>query len=269
MIEDEDRILVALSGGKDSVTLLHILTKLLGETHEIEALTIDLGISSNNYSETSLEAAVKNCREIGTKLNVVKLGDEYGFTIGDAVSNLRKNGRSPCSICGIVKRYVLNREALRRGFDTILTGHNLDDETTVLLSNLISGDISLLARTHPFLGANQVMAARGKPLSETPERETTFYATIRKLQHVTAECPYASGASISALKTATHKMEEVRPGAMLSLYRSFLEKIKVSLKVPEDKPESRKVVPCMNCGMPTSGSICSFCKIRKELTNGH
>jgi uncharacterized protein (TIGR00269 family) len=265
MIKEGDKILLALSGGKDSVTLLHILTKLLGETHELEAITIDLGITQNNYSDISLEAALENGRVTGTKVNIIRLGEKYGFTIDDAVSSQRDNGRSPCSICGTVKRYVLNREALQRGFDLVLTGHNLDDEATVLLSNLISGDLSLLARTYPYLAIRQRMVARGKPLSETPERETTLYAEAMGLAHVTIQCPYKNGASIPALKTAVLKMEEVRPGAMLSLYRSFLEKIRKSLEVPEDRPESKKVVTCKECGMPTSGSTCSFCKIRKQL----
>nr|MDO8075734.1 TIGR00269 family protein [Candidatus Freyarchaeota archaeon] len=264
LIRPGDRVVLSLSGGKDSLALLHILHSL-GDDFELCALGVDLGIKKDEYSARSIEVSERYCRELGVEFLKVDLEKDYGFTIDD-VSSSRRIRRPVCSSCGVVKRYVTNRAAVELGADSLATGHNLDDESTVLLSNYLNADIDLLARSGPVLPSRgERMVSRIKPLYETSEWETSMYVYYRGIQPVEQKCPYALDTPISRMKEIVNLLEERRTGSKIALVRGFAKKIKPILA--EHHSALGEIGQCEECGYPTSTSVCSFCRLRKRVLN--
>ena len=132
MFTKEERILTAISGGKDSLALWHVLRKL---GYEADGFYLHLGIGE--YSERSREKVEKFAERIGGKAIVVDLREELA-----GIPELERiSSRSACSVCGLVKRYNFNRIAKEHGYNVIATGHNLDDEASSLLANVINWNI--------------------------------------------------------------------------------------------------------------------------------
>lgn len=260
MIEEGERVLVALSGGKDSLVLLHILLVMKDSSDpklsfkcDFEAVTLDLGIGG--YSEKCVSVARAYCDEFGVPHHTVKLTELAGFTIDDVASRRR---RPACSVCGVVKRYVLNKVGVEMGFDRLATGHNLDDEAAVLLSNYLSANVELLSRQYPVLPARDGMISRIKPLFEVSEFETSMYARFQGLTPVDEECPYAITPSTHRFKRVLNVLEEETPATKIRMVRGFLERVKPLLENAEAPPGK-----CATCGYPSSSEICSFCRLKK------
>ncbi|MEM2829159.1 MAG: TIGR00269 family protein [Candidatus Jordarchaeales archaeon] len=261
MINSGERVLVALSGGKDSLVLLHILSTLRDSDDpkfslkcEVEAVTLDLGIKG--YSERCIAVARAHCEKLGVPHHTIKAAELAGFTMDDVAS---RRGRPTCSVCGVVKRYVLNKVGVEMGFDRLATGHNLDDEAAVLLSNYLSANVELLSRQSPVLPAREGMISRIKPLFEVSERETAMYAQFQGLAPVDGKCPYAIAPSTLKFKMVLNMLEEEVPTMKISMVRGFLEKVKPLLKKGETGPLRR----CVACGYPSSSEVCSFCRLKK------
>jgi len=268
LIKNGDRVVLALSGGKDSLALLHILNNLREEIgFELSALNIDLGIKKDDYSSKAVQISEKHCRELGVELEKVDMERDFGFTIDEIFSS--KNVRRPiCSSCGVIKRYVTNKVAVELGANSLATGHNLDDESTVLLSNYVKADIDLLVRSGPMLPSRgERMVSRIKPLYETSENETTLYNFFKGIQHLEQKCPYASGASTLRLKEVINTLEKERVGFKIALVRSFNKKIKPILA--EHYNDSKDFYLCEECGYPTSTKICSFCRLKEKVSRNH
>ncbi|MDQ1746728.1 MAG: tRNA-5-methyluridine54 2-sulfurtransferase, partial [Frankiaceae bacterium] len=124
MMGHSERVLVAISGGKDSLALWHMLVALGFQTDGVY-----LGLGIGDYSDTSRGYAERFADEHGLSLRVVDIPAEHGFAIPEAA---RATKRVPCSACGLSKRHLLNRAALDGGYQVLATGHNLDDEAAVL-----------------------------------------------------------------------------------------------------------------------------------------
>lgn len=263
MIRERDNVLLGLSGGKDSVVLLHMfvdLQKVL--KFEIFPLFIDLGIHLDDYSQVSGEIVKRNCKKLGLDVIIVKMQDEYGFSIDDVFA--KKLRRPICSVCGLIKRYVLNRKALELSVNKVATGHNLNDEASFLLQNIINANIDLLSKFGPIQPALEgLFVSRIKPFFETYEDEISLYATFKKLEYIDKTCPYAKDASTLKLKRIITNFEEIRPGAALTMVKSFYKKIKPLL---EGIREEEKINKCEICGMPTSMEVCSFCRLKEKMT---
>ena len=255
MFERGSRVAVAVSGGKDSVALLHSLWKLRGKLGvELVAITIDLGIAG--HSDRYVPLARRVCERLGVPCRVVDLRGEYGFSV-DELRGLR---RPVCSLCGAVKRYVLNREARELGAHVLATGHNLDDFLAALLQAYIRGDLRALAKLRPYLPPEGKLVARAKPLVETPERDTKLYVEALGLEHVTWKCPYSSGASSFEYKRVLDLLEEEHPSIKFQMLRSFLERIQPLISVEEPS-----LLSCSKCGEPSSSPVCQFCRIKSMI----
>ncbi|MEM3564690.1 MAG: TIGR00269 family protein [Candidatus Jordarchaeaceae archaeon] len=266
LIKNGDRVVLAISGGKDSLALLHILNSLRGEFgFELSALNIDLGIKKDDYSLRAVQISEKYCGELGIELVKVDMKRDFGFTIDEVFSS--KQVRRPiCSSCGVIKRYVTNKVAVELGASSLATGHNLDDESTVLLSNYVKADIDLLVRSGPILPSwGDRMISRIKPLYETSEKEITLYNFFKGIQYLEQKCPYASGASTLKLKEVVNALEEEWVGSKIALVRSFNKKIKPILADHYSK-NSKDIYLCEVCGYPTSTKICSFCRLKKSVS---
>jgi uncharacterized protein (TIGR00269 family) len=276
-----EKILVALSGGKDSQTLLTILVKSLRDhlTQKlltIEALYIDLGISPGSYSHDSGLEAQKLCSELGIPFHNIDVKKEYGFDIDD-VHQLRtklyrskhnsKYGhfRGECSYCGLLKRYSINQFAIQHGFTKLATGHNLTDESTALISNFLNVDLDLMARAGPTTETDvEMLVPRIKPLYFIYENETILYAFYANVHHLATECEYANDNPMLRVKRSLQQIENYRRGNMLHLMRKFQSHIKPLLfaQIPEYKLIDKK---CASCGMATYLDRCSFCTTRDRL----
>lgn len=256
MFTRAERVLVAVSGGKDSLGLWDILHRL---GYRTEGLYIGLGIEQN-YSDESRRLSEQFAAARGLTLHVVDMEEKFGATIPElSVISNRGHGK-PCSVCGLNKRYIMNRAALEGGFDALATGHNLDDEVAVLMQNTFNWAAGYLARQAPVLPAQDGLVRKVKPLCRIYEREMTAYCLLRGIEYIYEECPHAEGSSTIYYKEILNKMEGDRPGAKLQFYLSFLQAKENGLFANiEQEVELR---PCERCGQPTSApGECAWCRM--------
>lgn len=253
MFSTQERILVAVSGGKDSLGLWAILARL---GYRADGLYIDLGIEE--YSRRSREFCEAFAREHGLVLQVLELRQELGATLDEVAGSLRG---APCAHCGTIKRYLLNRAAWAGGYEALATGHNLDDEAATLLGNTLRWDLEYLARQHPVLPAGPKLARKVKPLIYLSEREMVAYCLLRGIRYIYEECPHSVGARSLLLKDVLHRLEDASPSTTITFLKAFL---RVRDKLPW--PQEVELLECPSCGMPTAAQgPCRFCRIKERM----
>ena len=253
MLARDERVLVAVSGGKDSLALWDVL---LATGYDATGLYLGLGIGG--YSDRSHDAAAAFAQARGTELRVVDLADEYGYDIPMAG---RKGSRSTCAVCGLSKRYAFTRAAADGGFDVIATGHNLDDEAATLLGNTLRWNTDYIARQSPALPARDGMVKKVKPLHRLSELETAAYAFIRGIDYVVEECPLVAGNTQLRYKNAMNTIEATSPGTKAQFLFGYLDR-GMPLFAGHDEVA---LVPCGSCGQPTTGRFCAFCRARAQI----
>ncbi len=264
MFGPEEKILVAVSGGKDSLALWDILSRL---GYQADGLYLGLGIDGGiNYSHESQRLSEQFAEQHGLKLQVVDIEAEYGQSI-PVLSELSHRGHGkPCAVCGLTKRHEMNRIARDLGYDVLATGHNLDDEAAVLFGNTLSWSSEYLLRQGPVLPASDGLARKVKPLCRFYEREMTAYALARRIEYIYEECPFAEGAQSIYYKELLNQLETTRPGAKLTFYLRFLEARKRGDLFIERDMERALLHCCPNCGQPTSTEdLCSFCRMMEKV----
>lgn len=256
MFTHSEKVLVAVSGGKDSLGLWDILHRL---SYRTEGLYIGLGIEQN-YSDESRRLSEQFAAARGLTLHIVDVQEKFGATIPElSVISNRGHGK-PCSVCGLNKRYIMNRAALEGGFDALATGHNLDDEAAVLMQNTLNWAGGYLARQAPVLPAQDGLVRKVKPLCRIYEREMTAYCLLRGIEYIYEECPHAEGSSTIYYKEILNKMEGDRPGAKLQFYLSFLQAKENGLFANVE--QQVELHPCERCGQPTSApGDCAWCRM--------
>lgn len=266
MISPDEKILVAVSGGKDSLSLWDILHRL---GYQVDGLYISLGIDVQksplgegiNYSQKSQLLTEKFATERGMKFYIVDVQKEYGSTIPQFALKSRRGRGKPCSVCGLVKRHVMNRIARDFGYIVLATGHNLDDEAAVLFGNTLSWAGEYMLRQRPILPGTPGLARKVKPLCRFYEREMLAYVLLRSIEYIYEECPFSVGSTSIYYKQLLNKMETDRPGIKLSSYLSFLKARKSGLFV-ERKEIQPELHSCPNCGQPTSApGLYAFCRL--------
>lgn len=261
MFTRSERILVAVSGGKDSLSLWDILCQL---NYNADGLYIGLGIDGGiGYSHESHRLSQEFADARGLKLIVVDVEQEYGETIPQLSTRTNRGQDRPCSVCGMSKRHIMNRAARDGGYDVLVTGHNLDDEAATLFGNMFNWHTGYLSRQSPVLPADRPgLVRKAKPLCRIYEREMAAYAMLSGIEYVYEECPHAAGAKSIYYKELLNKMENDRPGAKLSFYVGYLQAKDSGLFAEQPDPTAEQMHPCPNCGQPTSTSgYCSFCKM--------
>jgi tRNA(Ile)-lysidine synthase TilS/MesJ len=283
LLAPDDRVLVCVSGGKDSLVLWDVL---MDEGYETEGLYIDLGI--DGYSDRSKEKVLAYAASRGKTPIVVELAKE-GVPIPEAARCVRMQ---ECSICGTVKRYFFNRVAAEGKFTVVATGHNLDDETARLLGNLLHWQRGHLERQHPLLhGRGGGLVRKVKPLWRVSEVETAAYGFLKGIDYVTEECPMSGDATSLVYKEALSRIEDRMPGTRIVFYQGFLDPSNPLRKgagagaswddspVPEDvraKDAGPGTVDdaaeaagtpgaCAACGAPTFTETCSFCRLKERV----
>ncbi len=260
MFSPEDRILVAVSGGKDSLTLWEILLKL---GYRVDALYVDLGIPG--YSSRSKEKVEQFAKVVaepcGSQLTIHTVEEDAGAGIKE-LANLIK--RPTCSACGTIKRYQFNRVAWQNHYDVMATGHNLDDEAARLLGNVLQWQEEYLQKQSPSLPASvEGFAKKVKPLYRMTEREIAAYAVVNRIDYLVEECPMAKGAKMLVYKDALNRLEAESPGTKQRFYWGFLDRQEKSSAVAPSMSQIDQTTlqPCTVCSQPTTAGTCSFCRM--------
>jgi uncharacterized protein (TIGR00269 family) len=257
MIEAGQRVLVAVSGGKDSLGLWQLLRDL---GYEADGLYVGLGIGE--YSGESCAYAKAFAELHGWPLLEIDLRDTFGFDVPGAAKAIR---RVPCSACGLSKRHVFNDAALANGYDVLATGHNLDDEAAVLLGNVLRWEAGYLGRQHPVLPAAPGFVRKVKPLVRLGERELAAYCVLTGIDYIIEECPMAAGNRHLGYKELLNGIEERSPGTKAAFLFGFLER--GHQRFAADAVEEREDLhPCPECGAPTPADVCAFCRLRSRST---
>lgn len=256
MIMPGDRVLVAVSGGKDSLGLWDIL---LDAGVHADGLYLGLGIGS--YSDDSGRAVRAFAARRGASLVEIDLPADYGFDVPTAAAVTR---RVPCSACGLSKRHLFNQAALDGGYDVVATGHNLDDEAAVLFGNVLRWSTDYLGRQLPVLPGSEGFARKVKPLVRLGERELAAYCVLQGIDYVVDECPNAVGNRHLGYKEALNAIEVQSPGTKAAFYFGFLSRASHLFR-PEARAEQGDLRACPSCGSPTTGDVCAFCRLLERV----
>ena len=257
MINRDERVAIAMSGGKDSVVLAHMLKRLYGDRRDIELVAISIDEGIVNYRAPTLEIARKICRELDIEHYVVSFEDEFNASLDTMVE---KGERNPCTYCGVFRKYLLNRKAREINADKLATGHNLDDEAQTILLNFLQSDIERLARLVPSK-VQKGLVPRIKPMRELYEQEIVTYAILHNLPVSFEECPYSETPVRAAVRDFLYDFENRYPGRKFSVLRSF----EAILPCLHEKYPQISLNECKICGEPTPREICQACELKREL----
>jgi uncharacterized protein (TIGR00269 family) len=252
MLAAEDRVLVAVSGGKDSLALWDILLDL---GYRADGLVIGLGIGEYSASSTAHARAFAADRD--AHLIEIDLRDEHGMDVPTAA---RATRRPACAACGLSKRHLFDRAAIEGGYDAVATGHNLDDEAAVLFGNTLRWNTEYLARQRPVLAARDGFPRKVKPLVRLGEREMAAYCVLRGIDYIVDECPMAAGNKHIGYKEALNAVEATSPGAKHAFYHEFLAKAADHFSAPADADQTGGGT-CGRCGAPSANEVCAFCTL--------
>lgn len=261
------RVLVTVSGGKDSLSLWHALNGLGYQTHGVY---INLGIDAGTaYSQKSEHFARRFADRSNLPFSVVDLKSHIGFTIPELAFAKKRSRMRPCSACGLVKRHTMNRFAEEGGFDVVVTGHNLDDEAAVLFGNVLNWDTALLGRQAPLLEELAGFVRKAKPFCRFTERETTAYAVLQQIDYIEEECPYSINAKQLKYKAILNELEESQSGIKLRFYSTYLKARKAGFfSADVEDLQSGPVMLCPVCAQPTSSNrLCAFCRLIARVSD--
>lgn len=264
MFTSQERLLVAVSGGKDSLSLWDILWRL---GYQTQGLYIDLGIDEDiNYSSQSRQHAQKFADDRDLTLIVNKMVEKIGRNLPVLAGDNRRGKEKPCSICGLVKRYIMNQVAHDEGYDVLVTAHNLDDEAAILLSNTLDWSLKHLSRGQPVMPAGAGFTKKAKPFCRISERESAAYALLREIDYYDEECPYSKNSKQLYFKGYLNEWEDEMPGIKLRFYNNYLKAIEAgTFPNRQESPEELIHQQCRSCGQPTTADrLCAFCRITLE-----
>ncbi len=257
MIKNDELVCVAVSGGKDSLALLHIMDHMSkNHNFRLEVVTIDEGIPG--YRNEALEIVNNFCSKINVKHSVYSYKKLFDLTLDDAL-NLRENEKmSSCSICGTLRRRAMDYAAKDIGADVIATGHNLDDNLQSFFINLLSGDTNKIGWMGPDTSKNTLRKI--KPFCEIYESEIVFYAFTNQIPFQTEPCPHMNEGIRTEIREFLNSLETHHSGIKNNFFKSSL---KISELVKNSNYKEKRI--CPNCGNECTGKICAVCKLVLKL----
>jgi len=257
MIQRNDKIALAVSGGKDSLSMANVLHKL---NLDVVAITIDEGICG--YRDNSIEKVRNFMQEKEIPLHIYSFKEEIGVTVDEVAE---EHEEQSCSYCGVFRRKLMNKAARELGCDKIATGHNLDDEVQTVLMNLIRSEPQRLARMGPVTGLKDhgKFVPRIKPLRRCSEKEDAVYALVNGIDFDDGKCLYINSSSRLLTRECLNKMELENPGTKFSILSSY-DKMLPALR-EYYRGKSGDIGECGKCGEPTSSDECKACRMIRNL----
>ncbi|MDE1724272.1 MAG: TIGR00269 family protein, partial [Thaumarchaeota archaeon] len=257
MIRSGDTIGVAVSGGKDSLSLLQVLKKIsLDHRFTIKAITIDEGIPG--YRDEALKIVEDFCKKLDVEHKVYPYSSLFGTTLEQTL-DLRDNEKtSSCSICGVLRRRAIDFGAADLNVDAIATGHNLDDMLQTFVINIISGDTKKIGWMDPDTSQNKLRKI--KPFCEIYENEIVFYAFTNNIPFQSEECPHMNEGIRTEIRNFLNSLEKTHGGIKNNMYKSIL---KISTILKESNNSEWRV--CSKCGSECTGNTCSVCNTLSNL----
>ena len=265
MLKFDDHLAVAVSGGKDSLSILHILAKLKKsrpKTH-LTAVTVDEGIKG--YRDEALEIAASNCQKLEIPHHIVSFKELYGFTLDEMIFRAREKGQTEltaCAYCGVLRRKAINAGARQVKATKVATGHTLDDEVQTVLMNIFHGDIARLAKEKPVTSeVHPLFVQKIKPFCEIPEKESALYAYVKKIQFQDTPCPYASEALRNDIRGMLNRMEEKHAGTKFTVSKA-IERLRPALEETAQKEDFKT---CAECGEPSALDLCKACELLRHV----
>jgi len=254
------KIGVAISGGKDSLIALHIINDIFSRRREIDVIGITVDEGIKGYRDKSIKIAVSNYIKLGLEYHIVTFKEMIGKTMDEIIlRNDEKFGE--CSYCGVFRRVCLNIKSKELGITKLVTGHNLDDMTQSILMNFVNGDIKKLARLGPHKKVQPGLVPRLLPLRNIPEKENVLYAILKKIEYHNGECPYSTNAYRGIFRDIIDDLEYKNPGTRHSILNSYNDIKDILL----DKYPPVELNKCLRCSEPTSQEICKACILKDKI----
>jgi tRNA-5-methyluridine54 2-sulfurtransferase len=256
-LNKKDKILVALSGGKDSTVTAYLLKKL---GYNIEGFHINLGMG--DYSKKCLNSVKELCKKYDIKLHLYDIKKEMGNSmcyIRTAIQTTNGKGLKNCAICGVIKKWIMNREARKLKFDNIATGHNLDDEVQTFLMNILKGSPQLSANSGAITQntKDKKFITRIKPLFYIVENDIREYSKKMKLPVVYEHCPCALDSYRIQMRQFTKDLTTKEKENIMKNFDNLSGRIQ-KLKTSEE------LHYCEKCGEPSRNKICRMCQLLKK-----
>ncbi|MGQ9566266.1 MAG: TIGR00269 family protein [Candidatus Bathyarchaeales archaeon] len=265
MLKFDDKLLVAVSGGKDSVGLLHALARIEKNFPKATLLAVSIDEGIKGYRDEALQIAAENCSFLSVEHHVSSFKELFGLSLDEIVQKAEKilnsERLSTCAYCGVLRRRALDLAAKQLNADVLALGHNLDDVVQTFLLNVVHGDVDRLARFGAVSAKSDVFVRRVRPFCLVPERETAFYAYLRGIRFQSVVCPYAGDALRNDVRFWLNRLEQRHSGSLFTVLRSF-EKIKTLMPLKE-----KEFYVCKKCGDPcTEGrDVCMVCDFLEKL----
>ncbi len=269
MFSANEKIAIAVSGGKDSVVALNMVKQIMPH-NEIVGISIDEGI--DGYRNKAIDEAVKNYEQLDIDYKIVSLKKEIGNSMQEIVQKTHENkwSENSCTFCGVFRRKYINQAARELGADKLVTGHNLDDEVQSITMNLFTSQVERLSRMGPIVEFAKIKewVPRVKPLYTSPEEEVELFAQLKNYPHYNEVCcPFSHGADRNIYRVMTDQLEMRKPGSKFAMIQSFL-KIKPALTTSEassGREENEHVQLCTRCGDPSSQPVCQACQYETRI----
>ena len=265
MLKFDDHLAIAVSGGKDSLSLLHILAKIrkFHPKTQLTAVTVDEGIGG--YRDEALEIAADNSRKLGVPHHVVAFKELYGLSLDEMIVKAKEKGQkhlTACAYCGVMRRKAINIGAKQVGATKVATAHTLDDEAQTIIMNFMRGDLQRLAKEKPVSAQiEQLFVQKIKPFCEIPEKESALYAYVKKIRFQDTPCPYASEAMRNDIRGMLNLMEQKHVGTKFTVFRT-MERLRPAL---EETIQCEPFRFCHECGEPAAGELCKTCELLRQI----
>ncbi len=268
MLRYGDKVGVAVSGGKDSTSLLYVLNQITkGHGTKLYALTIDEGIEG--YREESVKNAERLAESLSIPILVCSYKELFGLDLDEAMRKRDEKGvrTTSCAVCGPLRRRSIDRAAEKLGVSVVATAHNLDDVLQTFYINLYSGDLERIKWLDPSFkstaAGEEFRLRRMKPMIEIYEQEIAFFAYLNNLPFQAESCPYMNEGIRTEIRLHLNELERKHPGIKYSTLRTVLGIASSTYLGPE---KSKPILRCLNCGGVSSGPICSICQTLKLVT---
>jgi uncharacterized protein (TIGR00269 family) len=258
-LENNIKIGVAVSGGKDSIVTLHLIKKIFLKRKNIEIISLSVDEGIKNYRDNSINYVIENSKKLDIPSVIIDFKNIIGKTMDEIAEYEMDIGY--CSFCGVFRRFCLNCLSKKLKISKLIMGHNLDDMSQSIMMNFVNGDLKKLARLGPHSKIQPGLIPRMLPLRLIPEKEITLYALLNKISYHDGECPYAFSALRGVFRDIIDNLEYKIPGTRHSILKSY-DVIKDKLI---DSYPPIKLNNCIKCNEPTSQDICKVCILKSKL----